>query len=90
MTAMTATQAEFQLSIGDSQGEKILAYLQARKELWVPMPELWHASGAMAVHSRVADLNRQLRGSGAVIKNRVDRSVKPYRSFYRLQNERPF
>jgi len=41
-----------------SQASKILSVLMERRGEWVPMPDLWRASGAFAVHSRVADLRQ--------------------------------
>lgn len=52
-------QTEFQRTIKpSSQNGRILAALRERAGQWVPMPDLWRASKAMAVHSRVADLRK--------------------------------
>lgn len=57
--AMTS-QAEFQLaSKAPSQAQKILAVLRTRKGQWVSMLDLWKASGAFAVHSRISDLRKR-------------------------------
>lgn len=68
-----------------SQNAAILALLRARAGQWVPMPELAAASGAYAVHSRIADL----REDGHEIENQVDRSERPCRSSYRLVIRQP-
>jgi len=67
---------------GTSQCGAILARLEAAGGDWVPMPELAHASGAFAVHSRVAEL----RSWGHVIEQRSERVGRKVRSFYRLAN----
>lgn len=43
---------------GPTQNERVLLALQETPGEWVPMPALVRASGAYAVHSRVADLRR--------------------------------
>lgn len=63
-----------------SQGSKILYYLYRRRGQWVSMPRLWRASGAFAVHSRVADLRRE----GHAIENRTTQSGREKHSEYRL------
>lgn len=79
---MNPTQAKFKARAGDrSQCAKILAKLEAHRGQWVPMPDLWRASGAFAVHSRIADL--RLRGHD--IENDEQRAPDGTRtSFYRL------
>lgn len=67
---------------GTTQCGAILARLEAAGGDWVPMPELAHASGAFAVHSRVSDL----RIWGYVIEQRSERVGRKIRSFYRLAN----
>lgn len=70
------------IGAGTTQCEAILARLEAAVGDWVPMPELAHASGAFAVHSRVAEL----RSLGHVIEQRSERDGRRVRSFYRLAN----
>lgn len=78
---MNETQLAFQTdNAGSGQNAKILEYLQALRGHWVPMPELVEVGGGYAAHSRISDL----RKLGHVIENRVERSSKPYKSFYRL------
>ena len=67
--------------LGDSQNARILAALEAAGGAWVPMPDLAAASGAYAVHSRVAEL--RLRGHD--IGHRNERDGRRVRSFYRLE-----
>lgn len=75
------TQLEFDTAqAGESQNTAILEYLKASVGEWVPMPTLVEVGGGCAVHSRISDL----RKLGHQIENQVDRSQKPYRSFYRL------
>jgi len=77
------SQLEYQASgAGDSQCEKILAHLQAHLGEWVPMPELYQVSGAMAVHSRIADLRRN--GANIEHKNERTSGSRMLKSFYRL------
>lgn len=66
-----------------SQSAAILRELQAAPGQWIPMPALAAASGAYAVHSRIADL----RAAGHRIENRVlppSGPTGPRRSEYRL------
>lgn len=44
---------------GVTQTDTILRVLLERRGEWVSMPELWRASGAFAVHSRVADIRKR-------------------------------
>lgn len=76
-------QAEFAATgRGSSQCEKIADVLRARCGEWVPMPDLWRASGAFAVHSRISDL-RKLHGLR--IEHRNERQPDgATHSFYRL------
>lgn len=62
-----------------TQNEAVLDALAKRHGEWVSMPDLVQASGAYAIHSRVAEL----RSEGHVIQNKVE-GTKPRRSFYRL------
>jgi hypothetical protein len=68
------------LEAGESQEDVILGYLQANLGREVPMPRLYEISGSMAVHSRISSLRRR----GVSIINRVDRSSRPYKSYYKL------
>lgn len=67
--------------LGDTQCSRILAALEDARGAWVPMPNLAAASGAYAVHSRVAEL----RSWGHVIAHRNERHGRTVRSFYRLE-----
>lgn len=75
------TQREHAASgAGTSQCGAIIAVLEAAEGAWVPMPGLAQASGAYAVHSRVAEL----RSWGHVIEQMSERDWRMVRSFYRL------
>jgi hypothetical protein len=78
-------QAEFSVNgKGASQCEKIAATLRARCGEWVPMPDLWRASGAFAVHSRISDLRKR---QGMRIEHRNEHQPDgATHSFYRLLN----
>ena len=81
--ASSIDQLEYQASgAGASQCEKILAHLTTHANQWVAMPELYQVSGAMAVHSRIADLRR----AGHAIDHRNEREPgrRTLKSFYRL------
>lgn len=53
-------QGEFTLNNGGaSQCDRIQAALEAKRGQWVAMPDLWRASGAFAVHSRISDLRKK-------------------------------
>lgn len=69
--------------LGTSQCARILAALEAANGAWVAMPDLVAASGAYAVHSRVAEL----RTWGHDITHRNERHGRVVRSFYRLEVE---
>lgn len=78
----TESQIEFALTgNGGSQCDRIEAVLRSRIGEWVPMPELWRASGAMAVHSRISDLRK--RGLDIEHRNEVA-AGRVTHSFYRL------
>jgi len=63
-----------------SQCERILGVLQTHHGQWVSMPLLYQKSGAMAVHSRIAELRRR----GHCIENKVVRQADGIKhSFYR-------
>ena len=49
------------------------------------MPELYKISGAMAVHSRISDLNKPYREAGLRLpyENQTDNSNRPHLSWYR-------
>jgi len=74
---------------GATQCDLILTALRAAKGDWVTMWDLYEASGAMAVHSRIADLRK--RGhqidqwSDSVRSQRSHRLVK--RSHYKLTHD---
>ena len=75
------TQAEFDMSgAATSQNDAILEDLTRHIGEWVPMPLLVEISGGYACHSRISDLRKK----GHRIENMVDRSSKPYKSYYRL------
>jgi hypothetical protein len=63
-----------------TQTDKFVEFLAARPNRWVPMPVLVEVTGSYAVHSRAADA----RELGYTVENRVDRKVRPARSFYRI------
>lgn len=65
---------------GTTQCQVILDWLTLHRGHWVSMPQLAAASGAFAVHSRVAEL----RSWGHVIEQRSERDGRKVRSFYRL------
>jgi hypothetical protein len=67
-------------SMPPSQNALVLSYLDYRRGQWVPMPQLVEYGGGYAVHSRISDL----RKDGHQIDNMVDRSARPYKSYYRL------
>lgn len=66
---------------GDSQCNRILRTLLGETGRWVSMISLWRVSGAMAVHSRVADLRK--RGFG--IKQKSLRVNGVVHSYYKLE-----
>lgn len=83
---MNDSQIEFALhGGGGSQCDRIEQLLRERAGQWVAMPDLWRASGAMAVHSRVSDLRKR----GLVIEQRNERGARgATHSFYRMmENE---
>lgn len=71
------TQTEYQAEVAAgsaihrkiTQRELVLRRLQERAGEWVPMPDLVRASGAYAVHSRIADL-RNPKWGGHQIEHR--------------------
>jgi hypothetical protein len=69
---------------GASQCSIILRMLR-RRRTWAPMPTLAKASGAYAVHSRVAEL----RERGHAIEQRSERKGRVVRSSYRLMEVTP-
>ncbi len=74
-------QAEFSdLAAGRSQNERVLACLKRTAGQWTQMVVLWRVSGAMAVHSRIADL----RKLGYHIEHRNEWVGRSVHSFYRL------
>ncbi len=78
---MNTTQIEFKAAgTGTTQCDKILGALMDRRGEWVAMPDLWRASGAFAVHSRIADL----RARGHSIDQRGENVEGVRHSFYRL------
>lgn len=64
-----------------SQEDAILAHLMEHAGQWCPMPRLGEISGSMAVSTRISCI----RAAGWNIVNRVDRSTRPYRSFFMLK-----
>ena len=85
---MNETQIEFQIAgNGGSQCDRIERVLRDRAGEWVPMPDLWRASGAFAVHSRISDLRRR----GLAIEHRNERKSADgsTHSFYRLTAAEP-
>jgi hypothetical protein len=85
---ISVNQLDFQAhGNGESQCQKILNHLRAHLGEWVPMPELYQVSGAMAVHSRIADL----RAAGCRIEHKNEREPgsRTQKSFYRLMLSEP-
>lgn len=66
---------------GLSQADRILAKLREAAGGWVQMPQLVQASGAYAVHSRIADLRKR----GLRIEQESVNRGRLVFSFYRLQ-----
>ena len=78
---MNGSQLAFEVAGGEpSQEDIILDCLQANLGKEVPMPRLYEISGSMAIHSRIASIRKR----GVRIINRMDRSTRPYKSFYQL------
>ncbi|MCL5098508.1 MAG: helix-turn-helix domain-containing protein [Candidatus Omnitrophica bacterium] len=79
---MNQQQLEFRATQGgNSQCDRILARLRRSVGGWIPMPELWKASGAFAIHSRICDL----RTRGFEIEHKNERQPDGrIQSFYRL------
>jgi hypothetical protein len=67
---------------GNTQCALILSALLVEQGQWVPMPKLAEASGAFAVHSRIADLRR--RGHNIIQRNEYQRHPRKTLSFYKL------
>jgi hypothetical protein len=68
----------------DSQCFRILRRLRGRN--WVTMPALVRASGSFNIHSRIDELRHV---HGCRIVNRVDVTVRPHVSRYRLLSNPP-
>lgn len=82
----TENQLAFQVSGGNaSQCELIKDYLTARPFEWVPLFKLYEISGALAVATRISNLNRPYkdRGEAGPFENRTDNSTTPKKSWYR-------
>lgn len=79
--SVNESQTEFQATgAAPTQDALVLEMLTANKGQWVAMPKLVEHCGGYAVHSRAAGL----RKAGHNVENMVDRSSKPFKSFYRL------
>ena len=63
-----------------SHNEIVLRYLQDHPGTRIAMPFLVNLCGGYAIHSRISDLRKR----GYQIENSLDRSSKPYKSYYRL------
>jgi len=63
-----------------TQAKTILRLLLAANGRWVPMPKLAKASGSLSPATRVSNLRKQ----GWDIRNKLDNSCRPKRSFYQL------
>jgi hypothetical protein len=64
-----------------SQNHKIISRLKQANGDWVSLPDLWKASGAFAVPTRVSDC----RKAGYEIENRIETTPDGTKnSFYRL------
>ncbi len=81
-----STQLDFQIAGGaPSQCELIREYLMAQPFTWVPLPKLYEISGALAVATRISNLNKPYKQKGEVgpFENRTDNSTTPKQSWYR-------
>ncbi len=81
-----STQLDFQIAGGaPSQCELIREYLTARPFDWVSLPDLYRISGALAVATRISNLNKPYkdRGEAGPFENRTDNSTTPKQSWYR-------
>lgn len=69
------------MNTNPSQTDKIVDRLKSANGAWVAMPELWQASGAFAVHSRISEARTK---RGLLIDHRNDRVDGVTHSYYRL------
>lgn len=82
----TKAQTEFEIAGGaPSQCELIKDYLTARPFEWVPLFKLYEISGALAVATRISNLNRPYkdRGEAGPFENKTDNTTSPKKSWYR-------
>lgn len=82
----TEKQLAFEVAGGaPSQCDLIREYLTARPLEWVPLPKLYEISGALAVATRISNLNKPYkeRGEAGPFQNHTDNSTTPKQSFYR-------
>lgn len=82
----TAKQIEFVASGGSSsQCQLIKDYLESRPYEWVSLVTLHQVSGALAVATRISNLNAPYikAGKTAPFENSTDNSKTPKKSFYR-------
>ena len=68
----------------DSQCARILARLQLRPGVKIPMPDLVKVSGSFNIHSRVDELRKR---GWTQIQNFTDVSVRPHESVYWLPKD---
>lgn len=83
---MNAKQLAFEIAgANPSQCELIRDYLTARPLEWVSLPKLYEISGALAVATRVSNLNKPYkdRGEHMPFENWTDNTTTPKQSFYR-------
>lgn len=82
----TQKQLSFEIAGGaPSQAQIIAEYLKARPFTWVSLTQLYEVSGAMAVATRVSNLNAPFKALGqrGPFENQTDTSVRPHLSWYR-------
>jgi len=82
----TEAQLQFEVAGGNpSQCDLIREYLTARPYDWVSLPDLYRISGALAVATRISNLNKQYEkeGLGRPFENQTDNTTTPKKSFYR-------
>ncbi len=82
----TQSQLAFETAKGGvSQCDLIRDHLTSRPNVWVSLPDLYRVSGALAVATRISNLNKpyKQKGERAPYENRTDTSVRPHASWYR-------
>lgn len=81
----TVKQLDFQIAGAPSQCQLIKDYLESRPFQWVSLVTLHQVSGALAVATRISNLNKPYKARGEVgpFENSTDNSTTPKKSFYR-------